>query len=60
MSSHELCACPCLSNIMAGQCGGTINCPIEIADTDICGDRPVSPAVVICLANHTFSLHAMM
>ena len=31
---------------MLVQCGGTINCPIEIVDTDLCGDRKVFIASV--------------
>ena len=60
MSSHELCVCPCLSNCHGMQCGGTINCPVKIADTGICGDRQVSPAVNTCLASRTYCSHVML
>ena len=32
----------CRTILMLMQCGGTINCPAEIQDTSLCGDRKVA------------------
>ena len=47
---------------MLMQCGGTINCPAEIQDTSLCGDRKVASTLThgFCYLMQHFSIYTLV